>query len=448
LFGQKEDRIWYFGGDPSFPTVPGAGLDFNSGSPVPLTNSAMGYTEGSAVQADRNGNLLFYTNGMKVWDRTHAVMMNGTGLGGHVSSEQSSLIIPFPNYTDTNKFYLFANDGFPTSPGTGLHYSIIDMNLNGGLGAVTAVKAVPLLGATTEWLTGTTIGSDFWVITADYDSTIFYAYKITSSGISPPVITNLGFNTEAYFKLDFNNKGDKVVFKNKIAFNLYVRMIASFDQNTGIFFNPIALDTTAESNDGAGFSPNDSLLYCVSKKLPLYDMYLYQYKLYDPNIYASQQTILQFTDYPHLDMKNAPDGKLYVSNATTDSLDRINFPNLEGVACNYERNAIYLSGRKYRFLFPNRTFEIAKVPLSASTDDLIQNTFNLYPNPSHGHFQLTKKDKATSYFIYNSIGEQIHKGNFNQTGLETISLELEKGIYLIKVSDDIGNCGTKKLIIN
>ncbi|MBK6984639.1 MAG: hypothetical protein IPH32_07720 [Bacteroidetes bacterium] len=50
---QKEDRIWYFGGTLSNTTTPGAGLDFNSDSPIPLSNSAMGLTEGSATQCDK-----------------------------------------------------------------------------------------------------------------------------------------------------------------------------------------------------------------------------------------------------------------------------------------------------------------------------------------------------------------------------------------------------------
>ena len=40
-FAQGEANIWYFGEN--------AGLDFNSGSPVPLTNGQMNTTEGCSV---------------------------------------------------------------------------------------------------------------------------------------------------------------------------------------------------------------------------------------------------------------------------------------------------------------------------------------------------------------------------------------------------------------
>ncbi len=48
--GQGEGNIWYFGTN--------GGLDFNSGSPVVLENSAMESFEGSASIADGNGDLL------------------------------------------------------------------------------------------------------------------------------------------------------------------------------------------------------------------------------------------------------------------------------------------------------------------------------------------------------------------------------------------------------
>ena len=68
---------WYFGN--------AAGISFNSGSPVALTNGALITTEGVATISDFSGNLLFYTNGVTVWDRNHSIRPNGNGLNGDVS---------------------------------------------------------------------------------------------------------------------------------------------------------------------------------------------------------------------------------------------------------------------------------------------------------------------------------------------------------------------------
>ncbi|MDQ3394069.1 MAG: hypothetical protein M3512_08160, partial [Bacteroidota bacterium] len=65
-FAQKETNIWYFGDY--------AGLDFNSNPPKVLTDGALKSHEGSSVISDKNGNLLFYTNGMTVWNMNHQIM--------------------------------------------------------------------------------------------------------------------------------------------------------------------------------------------------------------------------------------------------------------------------------------------------------------------------------------------------------------------------------------
>src|SRR5437868_1237164 len=85
---QNENNIWYFGDV--------CGLDFNSGSPVAISNSAMYQWEGCATMCDAGGNILFYTNGITVWNKQHSVMVNGDSLYGDGSATQSALIIKQP----------------------------------------------------------------------------------------------------------------------------------------------------------------------------------------------------------------------------------------------------------------------------------------------------------------------------------------------------------------
>jgi hypothetical protein len=75
-FSQGEANIWYFGQN--------AGLDFNGGSPVALTNGQLATDEGCATISDTNGQLLFYTDGITVYNKNHSIMANGTGLTGHL----------------------------------------------------------------------------------------------------------------------------------------------------------------------------------------------------------------------------------------------------------------------------------------------------------------------------------------------------------------------------
>jgi len=183
VYAQKEANIWYFGQY--------AGLDFNSGEPIALTNSAMSQYEGCATISDSYGNLLFYTDGMTVWNKQHQVMPNGTGLMGHPSSTQSGVIVPKPG--SNNIYYIFT---VPAEIGnSGLRYSVVDLSLNGGLGDVTSDKNIYITGPTEEKITAVKHNNNFdiWVITHNWDSDEFLAYLVTSDGInSNPVISNVG----------------------------------------------------------------------------------------------------------------------------------------------------------------------------------------------------------------------------------------------------------------
>lgn len=70
VYGQKQGNIWYFGDH--------AGLDFNNGSPVALIDGQTYSPDGTAIEgtaaiSDSLGSLLFYTNGMKIWNKNQIV---------------------------------------------------------------------------------------------------------------------------------------------------------------------------------------------------------------------------------------------------------------------------------------------------------------------------------------------------------------------------------------
>jgi hypothetical protein len=135
LKAQKEANIWYFGDY--------AGLDFNSGSPVAINDGMTNCSEGTSVLSNPEGELMMYTDGVTVWTKNHTVMSNGNNLYGNSSATQSSVIIPMPN--STHKYYIFTVDFILGDKG--LNYSIVDMELNGGLGGVTN-KNIPLMPET------------------------------------------------------------------------------------------------------------------------------------------------------------------------------------------------------------------------------------------------------------------------------------------------------------
>ncbi len=122
VYSQRGNN-WVFGGN--------AWINFSTTAPTAGT-SAMNQQEGSSSISDLNGNLLFYSDGVTVWNAQHQVMPNGTGLPGHFSSTQSSMIVPFPG--DLKRYYLFTMDVIGGS--NGLSYSVVNMDLDNGKGAL------------------------------------------------------------------------------------------------------------------------------------------------------------------------------------------------------------------------------------------------------------------------------------------------------------------------
>ena len=81
---QNEANNWYFG---NF-----AGIDFNSDTAIALTDGILQSHEACASISNKYGELLFYTNGVNVWNRFHHQMPNGFGLAGHVHSTQTLIL--------------------------------------------------------------------------------------------------------------------------------------------------------------------------------------------------------------------------------------------------------------------------------------------------------------------------------------------------------------------
>ncbi|HOZ88385.1 MAG TPA: CUB protein, partial [Bacteroidia bacterium] len=250
LFSQNENKKWYFGNQ--------AGLDFTTTPPTILTNSAMNALEGCASMADGSGNLLFYTDGVTVYNSSHTAMSNGTGLFGNNSACQACIILRQPG--STSLYYIFTVQG--VSGSAGLNYSIVDMTLSSGQGSVT-VKNSPLYSAGCyEKLTGTQHcnGSDFWVLSHDIGSSVFRAHQLTSVGVSPSVVTStIGTAVGLPYSL-----GCMKISPNgtKLGMTDYLGYVDLFDFNnsTGAVTNSLSLLTNFSSY-GCEFSPDGTKFY-------------------------------------------------------------------------------------------------------------------------------------------------------------------------------------------
>jgi len=342
LRAQNEANVWHFG---TF-----AGIDFNSGSPVAIGGSAMDQDEGCASIADRTtGMLLFYTDGVTIWNQLHVPMANGTGLLGDTSSTQSAMIMPMPG--DSTRYYVFTSDAGPYQPRrAGINYSIVDMTLAGGLGQV-IVKNQRVFAPAVEKLVGVRHcnGIDYWVISHEWGSNRFRAYLVTAKGVSTtPVISAVGTahtgsssNSIGYLKASPNGRRLAASLLGDDVMDLF-----DFDNQTGVVSNHIPISPITGSY-GLSFSPDNSKLYVVSGNFPLIPASdtLLQFDLSSGSpaaIRASRVPIHATTNGFLGSMQIGPDGKIYVARYGPE-IGIINSPNVAGISCNYVHNGLDLS---------------------------------------------------------------------------------------------------------
>jgi gliding motility-associated-like protein len=346
---QKQADIWYFGEN--------AGIDFTSGTAVPLTNeNVMTAFKASGVISDSLGNLLFFSNGKKVWDRNFNMMPNGTNLSGDIGVTQPCIIIPKPE--SDSLYYLFSLDVMAFMPDNsyttrGLTYSIVDMARNGGMGNIGDSLNRPLLTPVTQKITAVKNANekDYWVIVHQWDSDKFFAYPVTSNGLESSVVSSVGAvhgtgfagQTNALGYMKASPDGTKIALAITGS-NLI--QVFDFNNSTGQITNPVSYTTTIPgiSPYGIEFSPDSKILYAsllqiVGNGPPSRPSYIIQFDLKNNGL-TNPVTIDSVPGVRLAAMQLGVDGRIYISrtiNLVTkkDSLDVIYNPSRPGVACNY-----------------------------------------------------------------------------------------------------------------
>jgi len=433
---QIENTNWFFGGKYNWqfpnnqdPNEPIAGLNFNNivnGLPATNNNSPQLYSENHTSMSDQNGNLLFYTDGIFVWDKNHNQMPNGTNIGGNISSVKSSLIVPVPG--NINQYYIFGLDGNPTGNGTGLFHSIVDMTLNNCLGdVVAATKKTALLGNTSEHMIGTYHGNgtDYWVLCAKDDPLPkLYCYQVSATGIAAPIINDLSiapynFTTDHdVYRIEYNTVGNKIAANYMGGWNDSRKFLADFNQNSGV----VTFDQTYDNNEGTqfiAFSPNDQYLYeCLTVVLANQNFVtsVFQYDLNAPNITASKIAVGTVQSSQN-DARLGPDGKIYFCPQGTQDLNVIHNPNLAGTACNMVQNDLNLGGRwtsslPNSFLKPIINPQIQAIDFTYQDTCLGSNTLFTYISAlnydslrwEYGDGQINITTTNTTQHQYNTVG--------------------------------------------
>jgi len=310
---QNEAAIWYFGEN--------AGLDFNSGTPVVLTDGELNTLEGCSTISDSSGNLLFYTDGVTVWDRNHNIMPNGTGLLGNTSTTQAAIIVPRPN--SLNQYYIFTvdqrNGFFSALSVDGINYSTVDLTLNGGFGdIVSSEKNVPLVNQAYEKITAVqhADNNSFWIITFIQDR--FLSWRVTATGVNTtPVISNVSFADDSRGYLKISPDGTKIACANFGPAPDTSLMLYDFNTTTGAVSNEVqlALEDPDDIPYGVEFSTQSQKLYVTTCKLNVTvhipPSKLFQFNMLSADIPASRVLIHTSNVNTRGAVQLAIDGKIY-----------------------------------------------------------------------------------------------------------------------------------------
>lgn len=374
---QKLNNVWAFGNQ--------SGLNFNTDPVSVFKSKAEGQDPPYYISSicDKQGNLKFYTDGLKVWNKNNILLEvynNWWPWKGTVMP----LICPYPS--NDSLYYLFgiANE----SNANKLVCLTVKMIHAGDVEEAVYPRPADrtsyyqsLANNASLLLAGTNHCNqkDVWIVTHTAEG--LHSFLVTESGINPaPVVTTvlpdiiLPQKMEAnYSNIKFSANGEKLVFplvnENKI-------VLFDFDKSNGKFTNPVKLSIPQGENlEDVELSVDGNKLYFGSYAFEDYgdglgvDMhFLYQMDLSAGSAAQIEQTLFRLNSFGDRvacvrtcfimkrTLQMGPDGKIYISMRYTGgvpkldlSLSVIEDPNKKGPDARYRKNFLNL-GRIYRFI--------------------------------------------------------------------------------------------------
>ena len=335
-----------------------ASVSFSSITPTGGDPNSSNHLEGVSDISSPNGDLLFYSNGINIWDSSHNLMINGSGLLGHETFSQGVSIIKKP-FSDNIYYVITLNFGpnYYSEEFLNLFYSEVDMSLNGGLGEViTATKNTPIRASLDLKENNKIIqhenGYDYWLVVGKVDGT-YLSYLITCEGISlTPVESAIGSpmtSTQPIGCMAANLDGTKIVSATGF---FHPMEVFDFDAATGLLSNRIDLPVISQDfYYGVEFSPNGELIYATTSNVgPALTTSLFQFNLSagSPSDIALSATLISISiqTYPGNgqfgQIALGRDSLLYVADVGRD-LCKISNPNIVGTGCGFVSAAVDLS---------------------------------------------------------------------------------------------------------
>jgi gliding motility-associated-like protein len=438
-FSQQETTNWYFGKN--------AGIKFVNGQLI-FQPGKSEVIEGTAVMSDSAGNLLFYTNGITVWDKTHSVMEDGTGLyAGSGSSTQAALIVPHPG--NHNQFYIFTSYEDNVAYPFFFHYSVVDISLNNGNGKVIEKNTRLFTGYGQEKVAGIKHknGKDFWVVTNKWLQQGYQVFQINERGLNRNPVHQVVGKVPEYYDLRGYMKFSPDGRKLAVSFPTTHVEVYDFDASTGQITNPIKIPKYTSQYScgpyGIEFSCDSKLIYIseVNDCVEVDGFSLLQYNISSSNEETIKQSrvILEESAKGVKETAGAlqmgPDGKIYIAFVNSEYIGAIQKPGVSGKGCGYVKKF---------FKLPGEARSLAGLP------NFVQSYFNA---PADFGFSNNCNDKNVQFKVLSAAHDSV-KWNFgdamsgvnNRSVLPSPSHQYSKpGNYSVELIV-FGNCRTDTIV--
>lgn len=316
----SSDGNWYLGSANM--------LNFSLGVPfvstMPSSNSTQ---EAASIQSDNNGNLLFYTNGVNIWDSSHNLVNVSNPLLGNVSSAKGVAIVPNPS--NSNQYYIFTKPSFNATQ-NGFRYSIVDVI--GSNVSMSGIINQPISAAgfdlgnngaliSNESVVVSQNCNGYWVFTTAFKNNQQYLliFNVESSGLTLTdefLIGNITNNniTDFVTTLEVSPNGNYLSLSSYSGTNL----LFSIDKFNGLVNGVLGNLSNIPSAYDSQFSPNSNFIYFYTTVPP---------KLYCYNIETNTSTfVANLGGNNKGGIQLAPDNKIYLSVSLTNRLSAINTP--------------------------------------------------------------------------------------------------------------------------
>ena len=440
------------------PTLSIAQHDFVSDSPA-------------ACISNKEGELVAYTDGCRIYNNKHQVMKNGDTLNpGIVFNKycrsfypqfQNALFLPSPN--DTNEYYLFhiRSDDVNYYPAnllyTKLRVNTTDLTEKVEYKNRLVFKDSFALG---EYVAATRHGNgrDWWIVNPQGFKDGHHVSLLTPDGVqymglqgTQDSINNWACCGQSCFSTD----GSKYFLHLQ---QQGLRMF-DFDRCTGRLSNPFysPQDTTQDRGaTGIATSPNSRVLYVSSNRK------IVQYDLWATDFLASKTTVAVYdgvqAPFPttFFQMHLAPDGKIYLNSTNANHiLHVINKPDEPGMACDAQPHGLTLPSltglimpnmANYR-LGPLKGSPCDTITLSAAEprhELILADGIDTYPNPAHDYVRFDKlsfqQGLSGRLRLYNMAGGLVWAADFPQ-GEHSMSVpvaQLPPGLYVWEYLNERG----------